>query len=858
VGPETRFSRRWVVTRETLRALAAAVSGLALFFVFAFLVAAAVLWRTASEFAGYAPRQPSRLYAQPMVLRVGDSMARDELTARLRQDGYRPAPPGPGLPGGSYRETPQLDSMLLVSRGALPPDAELHPTAGIISVRFAADAISELSESGAATDQVALEPALLAAYYGPELRECRPVALDRLPRHVIDAVLAAEDAGFFHHPGLSAAGIARAAVVNWVAGRIEQGGSTITQQLVRNLYLSQERTWARKAREAWLSLIVEMRYAKEPILEAYLNEIYLGRRGKVNLIGVGAAAHALFGKSPERLSLEEAAMIAALIQSPGDHDPVAHPKAALARRNWVLERMAAGGFITAARAGEAASAPLHLAPLDLPGVYDSPAPHFAGAMAAEARRRFGVEDLQGAGYELRSTLRSWDQEQARVAVAEGLAELEGGRRAAPGLEAALVALDPRDGAVAAWVGGRDFARSQFDRVAQARRQAGSVFKPFVYAAALQSGAGLGDWLADLPLSVALGEDAEDVWEPQNEDGRFRGPVTVRAALESSLNVPTVRLAFAAGLENVASAAQAAGLEAEAGHGPALALGAVDVSPLELAAAYAALADGGSWHQPHGLAQVLDRAGREVAAREALSRRHAIDPDVAYLLTSMLEGVVDHGTGGAARRLGLRGGVAGKTGTSDGRRDSWFAGYSSDRVAVVWVGRDDNRPTRQSGSRAALPIWTRFMLAVRPAAGYEAFAASPGVVEVEIDPLSGELAGPQCPERKRELYLASRVPLTQCALFHSALPGFQLAGLTGAESLGALSGQPFDGRRYWAGTGGVAGDVLHLGTTPDGRRSHIVLRLLRPRAAPPAVAKREVVVWNAPPGSAADAALVNQN
>ncbi len=793
--PEPRAkTRRWRFRADSLRWLAAAAAGLGAFFVFAFLVAAAVLWTTAGQFARYQPRQPSRLYARPMALRVGNGLSRHELTARLRAEGYRPAPPDQRLPGGTYREISQADPLLLISRRALGPDAEPHPTAGIITVRFAGDGIAALSENGMATGEVALEPALLAAYYGPELRECRPVELDRLPRHLVDAVLAAEDAGFFSHSGLSAPGIARAALVNWKAGRIVQGGSTITQQLVRNLYLSPERTWARKAREAWLSLIVEMRYAKQPILEAYLNEIYLGSRGKVSLMGVGAAAHALFGKAPERLNLEESALIAALIQSPGDYDPSAHPRAARARRNWVLERMAATGFLTPARAGEAAAAPLRLAPRELPTVFDSPAPHFAAAMAAEARRRFELDDLEGAGYELHSTLRRWDQEEASAAVVEGLRALDGPRREATALEGALVSLDPRDGTVLAWVGGRDFARSQFDRVAQARRQAGSAFKPFVYAAAVQGGASLGDWLADLPLSVEM--DTGE-WEPQNEDGGFRGPVTVRAALESSLNVPTVRLAFAAGLENVAAAAPAAGLEAEARRGPSLALGAVDIAPLELAAAYATLADGGVWHEPHGLARVFDRGDREVPPRAALARRSSFDPDVAHLLTSMLQGVVERGTGAGARRLGLRDGVAGKTGTSDGRRDSWFAGYSPDRATVVWIGRDDNRPTRQSGSRAALPIWARFMLAVRPPAGYPDFELSPGVVEVEIDPLSGELAGPQCPERKRELFLTARVPLTQCQLFHGSAFGFQMVSLAGDGSPLATVYTPLaDVRRYW--------------------------------------------------------------
>jgi penicillin-binding protein 1B len=324
----------------------------------------------------------------------------------------------------------------------------------------------------------------------------------------------------------------------------------------------------------------------------------------------------------------------------------------------------------------------------------------------------------------------------------------------------LVSLDPSDGAILAYVGGRDYLTSSFDRAAQAKRQAGSAFKPVVFAAALAAGANPTDQLMDSPIMVAMGGDS---WRPHNDDGAFRGVVSVRESLERSLNIPAVRLALATGTESVAALATRMGFASDIETSPSLALGTVDVSPLELATAYATLAAGGVRHAPHGLTRVVDARGVLLPGTETPAPARALDPDTTFLVTAMLQGVLVRGTGGGVRRAGLTDPLAGKTGTSDEGRDAWFAGYSPERAAVVWVGRDDNSPAKLSGSRHALPIWTHFMRAVRPAGGYPPPLMPEGVVSAEVDPATRYLATPYCPQRSRDFFYASRVPVFQCPL-----------------------------------------------------------------------------------------------
>jgi penicillin-binding protein 1B len=626
-----------------------------------------------------------------------------------------------------------------------------------LRVNLSGGVIANLEPLGGASLNLSvarLDPPLIASYYGPDLRERRPVVLDELPEDLILAVLAAEDAGFLEHRGVSFRGILRAAWVNFRAGEVEQGGSTLTQQLVKNLYLTHERRWERKLRELTLAVLLEYRYDKRSILQTYLNEIYWGRSGAVNLMGVGAAAWAYFGKSPVELTLGESALLAGMIHSPANLSPLAHPKAALERRDFVLGRLAQLSWVETTRLEKAAQETLKTRGR----LVARRAPFFADWIEAEAARRYGVDSLRDTGFELHSTLSLEDQAKAEEALAWGLDSLEKGwekGRGGASLEAALISLDPQTGGIRAWVGGRDYGRSQFDRVSQARRQAGSVFKPIVYATAFERKlATPASMLDDSSFTWTL---AGRAWTPKNSDGKYRGLVTARAALEKSLNVPTARLARKAGLEHIVHMARRLGIGSHLDPYPSIALGAMEVTPVEMATVYATLASGGLRPTVHGLVAIFDRQGERVSGLAPSPPKRVISKELSFLVTDVLRGVLIRGTGRNARRDGLKDPLAGKTGTTNSRRDSWFAGYSPKRATLVWVGYDDNRKTRLSGARAALPIWARFMLKVRPAGGYPPFVRPARVVEALVDPLTGGLATTRCESLTKEIFLERAVP-----------------------------------------------------------------------------------------------------
>ena len=773
-------------------------------------VLAGTLWRLSRRFPEAPFAQPSRLYGSVTRLAPGALLSADEMAAELKDAGYREitesvegAQPLPPLPPGAFRRTGSRVAVYLHrfptpegSAGGVPVVAD-----------FRGNRLAGLWVAGRPAASAELEPPLLASFYDDEVEERRPVTLDALPKTVVRAVLAAEDDGFFTHPGVSPTGIARALWTNLRGGGLQQGGSTITQQLVKNLYLSSQRTLARKGKEAVIAVMLEARHSKRAILEAYLNEIYLGRSGPANLIGLGAAARAYFSKDAAELSLPEAATLAGMIQAPGGYSPVEHPDKAAERRNWVLKRMAELGWISPERLRWAVTQPLGAHPQK---VEARPiAPYFAEAARAEADERFGVDDLDGKGYLLFSTLRRHDQRQAEAAVARGLAALEGGwergRRARKLLQAALISVDPRDGAILAWVGGRDYARSQFDRVAQARRQAGSAFKPVVYAAAFSDGvATAATMFRDSPITVRFGTAS---WQPQNYDEAFHGWVTARTALEQSLNIPTVRLALQVGMVRVIELARDLGISGGLEPRPSLALGAFELSPLEMAQVYATFAAGGIRPPLHGLAAVRDREGEPVLGDDLPAPRRVLPPHAAYLVTSILQGAVNHGTAAGARAQGLADPLAGKTGTTNDRRDNWFAGYSPDRATVVWVGYDDNSPSSLSGARAALPIWSRFTAAVRPPGGYRDFTPPAGMVKVMVDPTTGQLATEYCPYRVTEIFPEWQAPTEPCLRHSPGFAGEALADL----SLGQQLVDPVTGQRIDS----AATEEPHYAITDDG-------------------------------------------
>ena len=375
------------------------------------------------------------------------------------------------------------------------------------------------------------------------------------------------------------------------------------------------------------------------------------------------------------------------------------------------------------------------------------------------------KSLEDGGFTLLSTVDPRDQELAEEAVAWGLERLKG-RKSADGtpLQAALVAVDPHDGAIRAYVGGRDFRTRPFDRAGTARRQAGSAFKPVVYAAAFDAGTALPSTLLyDSPLTLKVGSRQ---WSPKNSDGKYRSWVTCRTALEKSLNVPTVRLALDVGVEKIVQVARRMGVEGRLSPVPSLALGAVEVTPLELASIYATLAEGGARPRVHGLTAVLDGTGLRTLPAHLPARDRPMSAEAAFMVTSILQGALQTGTGRSARSLGLQDRLAGKTGTTNDRRDSWFAGYSRTHVAVVWVGHDDNSPTGLTGAQAALPIWVRYFQERRPPGGYPEFVPPRGIRTASIDPTSGLLATDRCPVVQVEAFPVHRVPTETCHLHQS--------------------------------------------------------------------------------------------
>ncbi len=721
-------------------------------------------WQLSGHFATLPSVEPSRLYARPFRLFLGERLTAEGLAGQLLALHYVPAVEGELEPGRFRASGPQLT----VFRRRFPAASADHG-GDLLVVEFDGGRVIGLSRGERPVREAWLDPPLLATYYGEDLFERRPVPLGEISPGTVRAVLAAEDASFFEHPGISFTGILRAVWVNLRGSGVMQGGSTLTQQLVKNIYLTSERTMSRKLREALLAVMLEWRYSKEQILEAYLNQIFWGRSGSANLIGVGAASAAYCGKQPGELTLAESALLAAMIRAPGAYHPVEDAGAARARRDFILDRLVALKWSDRAAAEAAKREPL---PTPVPALSHRRAPYFAEAVVAEARRRFGVAELADAGFVLLSTLEAAEQESAERAVREGLVELAGKservrKKDAP-LQAALVSLEPATGAVRAWVGGRDFRESQFDRAGTARRQAGSAFKPLVYATAFEEGTATpATLLEDAPLTLEAGGKS---WSPMNDDDQFHGWVTARTAVEQSYNLPTIRLALATGLPKIVASAKALGLTANLKAVPSLAIGSFEVAPVELAVAYSAFANRGVRPAVRMLDSVQRADGTALAAigdSESMAGKAVFSPQTAFLVTTLLQGVVDYGTARSMRTLGLADPVAGKTGTSNNRRDNWFVGFTPERATAVWVGYDDDSPTPFSGSKAALPVWTKFMLAVRPAEGYGRFSPPEGIRVVLIDPVSGELATDRCPEVLSEAFPAGRVPQIVCHLHGSS-------------------------------------------------------------------------------------------
>ncbi len=699
---------------------------------------------------GEEAERPTWVYARPFELRRGQRLSRDELVSLLNDFGYREKP--------SLGEEPGCFALVegglhLRRRGAFPAP---------ISVAFKEPWISEIRtlRGDERLDRVSFEPVPVATLFGEDRAKKRWVELEAIPEQVRDAVLTTEDRRFFDHTGFDPIGIARAIVTDLRRGEVEQGASTLTQQLVKNYFLTPERTFRRKLLEAYLAVILESRTRKNDILELYLNDVYLGQRGSFGIHGVGQAAQIFFGKDLKNLTVSEAALIAALIRSPNSSNPFHHAKAALDRRNVVIDQMRNAGLLTEAEAANEKQAPLGL----VEGAVDQgEAPYFIDALRGELLATYDAARIPSLGFRIQSTMDRHLQSAAQKALVEGLEEIKGKlpRGASGPPQAALVALRPGTGDVLALVGARSYGASQFNRATEARRQPGSAFKPFVYLAAFEHDPALGPTttVKDEPRTFRQGGRS---WTPSNYTGRFEGTVSYRRALALSLNVATASVGEKVGFGRVVDLWHSIGMKSRIEPYPSLVLGSFEVTPLELATAYAVLADGGKRVEPRFFTSVEDASGKHVAENRPRSRS-VVSPESAYLVTDMLRSVIDAGTGREIRSRGLTVDVAGKTGTTNDTKDAWFVGYTPELLAVVWVGYDDNRELGLSGSEAALPIWARFMKAALAGGEKDSFIPPAGIVAAEIDPATGKRATKSCPRRVREVFRREAAPREICPL-----------------------------------------------------------------------------------------------
>ncbi|MEO8361437.1 MAG: PBP1A family penicillin-binding protein, partial [Vicinamibacteria bacterium] len=625
-------------------------------------------------------------------------------------------------------------------------------------------------KTGKDTKLLTLEPALISYLFEGEEREKRRfVKYDELPRHVVEAVLAIEDRRFFQHPGFDPFRIVGAALRNLKPGGYLQGGSTLTQQFVKNFFLTEpgavpDKTYKRKIQEAVLSFVLERRASKKEIFELYVNEIYLGQVGSFNINGFGEAARVYFQKDIANLSVTESALLAGMIQSPNPYNPMRHPDRAQARRNAVLRAMADEKFISADDLTRLSAEPIVVKATGSPGL---DAPYFLDLVRRDLKARFGENGFHNLKVE--STLDLRLQRVAQQALENGLTGLDAQLKRKDGmkLQGALISLDVKTGGILALVGGRSYTQSQFNRAVQAQRQPGSTFKPFVYLTAFE--ATLDDpslppitpaTVVDDSPYVFFYEDKEYI--PQNFEDTYLGPVTLRRALAKSLNVATMKVAEMIGYDRIADLwKNKLKITQTVKAVPSIALGSFEVSPLEMATAYEILATGGLKREPFSLnrASTEDGTTFELNANPASPR--VVRQETTYLVTQMMESVMNEGTGATSRGMGFSAEAAGKSGTTNDTRDAWFAGFTPDVVTIVWVGYDDNSPVNMAGSRAALPIWVEFMKAAVSGLGNRGFLPpEEGVVFVNIDKATGKRFNPNCGKPFSESFLVGTEPMEQ--------------------------------------------------------------------------------------------------
>jgi penicillin-binding protein 1B len=743
-------------------------------FLVLFLVLGIWVYRTSvGRFQIRKLRLPTRIYADFTPLRPAQPMQTDDLLEKLDRLGYREAE-RLTQPGDYHRSENGVD---IYTRAFTHPTGE-YPAEQIRVVvsKSQIDSVVSLREARP-LERAALEPELLTSVLSEQLENRSPVTLQQIPQHLQDAVVAAEDSRFWHHPGVDPLGIVRAVFRNMRSKGVSEGGSTLTQQLVKNYFLTSERTYKRKVIEAFMAVILDARYSKKEILEAYLNDIYLGRNRSISILGVGEASRFYFGKPVSEITIDEAALLAGMIPSPNNISPFNNPEQAMRKRNQVLDRMLEQKKITPAQHDAARSAKLPKKPFRRRSGLSS-MPFYVDRVLQELATDYGIDDVKGRGLRIYTAIDLNAQDAAARVLEASLQSIEKRNRRLrthdPELQGAIVHIDVPTGEIRALVGGRNYDRSQFNRALKSKRLVGSLFKPFVYLTAFEpslSGQNITPATQVDDTRFVLKRRWSEDWSPRNYDGRYMGKVTVRMALEHSLNAASVRIGLACGIEPILKTARTLGVQTELDDNPSVLLGAAGIPPMEMAEAYSTIARQGMRLPPRAIRFVTDDRGKALAGAGDVKPVQVFPQRDVYLLTHVMEGVVNRGTAGSARSMGFRKVAAGKTGTTNDKRDAWFIGFTPQTLALTWVGFDDNDPTGLSGSDSAVPMWTRYMLAVTAGEKNMEFPAPPGITFTEVDESSGGLVTPYCPRNVTvmEAFKSGTEPTHLCPIHSVVAP-----------------------------------------------------------------------------------------
>jgi penicillin-binding protein 1B len=719
----------------------------------------------------------AKIFARPKMVRSGQTITTAEIASELRRAGYSAANRERESPIGTYVQ--HADNI------EIRPGPESYHNQDVATIRITGGKVSRIlaGEDSGDIASYELEPQLVTALFNQQDRAKRQVIhFDEIPKVMVNAVLAIEDRRYFEHSGVNYVRLVEAALIDLRSGGKSQGASTITMQMARAFFLTPQKTLKRKVLEMLIAFELEQKLSKQQIFELYANQVDMGQRGSFTIVGFAEAARAYFNKDLPSISLPESALLAGIIQRPSYLSPYRHPERALERRNLVLESMVETGAITRAQADEAKATPLKLAP---PNVEASDAPYFVDMVKDQLTQQYSERELNENADRIYTTLDPDLQRAAAESVEQGIklvdaqvqkmrtqrkkvgsgkdAKVETTVRPGPIPQVAMVVLDPHTGDVLALVGGRNYGFSQLNH-ALAKRPTGSIFKPFVYASAIASAVDAAPESAETPVSAIDDSPASftfdgQLYEPRNYKDEYHGAVPLRYALAQSLNNATVRLAEQIGYDNVAQLARAAGIGSVKAT-PAMALGAYDATPLEMAGAYTVFANEGVRLSPLMVHSVRDAHG-EILQNMRSDSKAVLDSRVSYVMTSMMAGVMNYGTGYEVRRRGFTAPAAGKTGTS---HDGWFAGYTTNLLAIVWVGYDDYSDLRLSGSQTAAPIWAEFMKRAVQLPEYRDvgdFAQPEGVVDVRIDKVTNRLSTPACPEAITVAFISGTEPRETC-------------------------------------------------------------------------------------------------